>query len=430
MSDTVLRAVDLGKKYQIGGEQQRYRTLRDAIVQTAMRPIERIRHPGAATHISKDLWALRHVDIEVARGEVLGVIGRNGSGKSTLLKILSRITEPSEGRVEIRGRVGSLLEVGTGFHMELTGRENIQLNGAILGMSRAEMRSKFDEIVEFSEIGKFLDTPVKRYSSGMYVRLAFAVAAHLEPEILVIDEVLAVGDIGFQQKCLGKIGEVGRKGRTVLFVSHQMGAIRTLCNRAVLLDGGLVKAVGPVDKVVGQYVSAFEAGVAPTSWPTGEGPGDEYCRFVGLEIRQQGELVGSAARTSCPLEVLMTVDVGVASRALQVGFDVLTMDGAVLLQSCHSDVADHAELAPGRHTLVCSVPGGLLNSGLYRIRPRASLYHTRWILGPDTAVDTGLQLVFDHSESTMWHGGREGTIAPALSWRLEETAVTPPSSGS
>ena len=430
MSDAVLRAVGLGKKYQIGGEQQRYRTLRDTIVQTAMRPIERIRHPGAATHISEELWALRDVDFEVAPGEVLGIIGRNGSGKSTLLKIFSRITEPSEGRVELRGRVGSLLEVGTGFHQELTGRENIQLNGAILGMSRAELRSKFDEIVEFSEVGKFLDTPVKRYSSGMYVRLAFAVAAHLEPEILVIDEVLAVGDIGFQQKCLGKIGEIGHSGRTVLFVSHQMGAIRTLCNRAVLLDGGRVKAIGPVDEVVGQYVSAFEGGAAPTSWPAGQGPGDEYCRFVGLEIRQQGELVGSAARTSCSLEVHMTVDVGRASRSLQVGFDVLTMDGAVLLQSCHSDVANHAELAPGRHMLVCSVPGGLLNSGLYRIRPRASLYHTRWILGPDTAVDTGVQMVFDHSESTMWHGGREGAIAPALSWRVESTAVAPRSSGS
>jgi lipopolysaccharide transport system ATP-binding protein len=305
----------------------------------------------------------------------------------------------------------------------LTGRENIQLNGAILGMSRAEIRARFDEIVEFSEIGRFLDTPVKRYSSGMYVRLAFAVAAHLEPEILVVDEVLAVGDVGFQQKCLGKMGEVGRSGRTVLFVSHQMGAIRTLCSRAVLLDGGYVKAVGPVDEVVGQYVSAFETGGAPTSWPTGEGPGDEYCRFVRLEVRQEGEPVGSAARTSCPLEVRLTIDVGRASRSLQVGFDVLNMEGAVLLQSFHSDVADHAELAPGRHTLVCDMLGGLLNSGLYRIRLRASLYHSRWILGPDTAVDTGLQMVFDHSESTMWHGGREGTIAPSLAWRLEKPAL-------
>ena len=212
MSATAIHAIGLGKMYRIGGERQAYRTLRDTLAQAAKRPIERIRHPGAATHTSEVLWALRDVDLEVKQGEVLGVIGRNGSGKSTLLKVLSRITEPTEGRVEIRGRVASLLEVGTGFHSELTGRENIQLNGAILGMTRAEIKSKFDDIVEFSEIGRFLDTPVKRYSSGMYVRLAFAVAAHLDPEVLVVDEVLAVGDAEFQKKCLGKMADIAHGG--------------------------------------------------------------------------------------------------------------------------------------------------------------------------------------------------------------------------
>ena len=218
MSDVALRTIGLGKMYHIGGERETYRTLRDTIVQTAKRPIERIRHPGAATHSSEPLWALKEVDLEVEKGRALGIIGRNGAGKSTLLKVLSRITEPTEGRVEIRGRVASLLEVGTGFHAELTGRENIFLNGSILGMSHAEIRARFDDIVEFAEISKFLDTPVKRYSSGMYVRLAFAVAAHLEPEILIVDEVLAVGDAGFQKRCFGKMEDVATSGRTVLLV--------------------------------------------------------------------------------------------------------------------------------------------------------------------------------------------------------------------
>ena len=256
MNDVAVRTVGLGKMYRIGGERPAYRTLRDTVVNAAKRPIERIRHPGAATHISHVLWALSDVDIEVKRGEVVGIIGRNGSGKSTLLKVLSHITEPTKGRAEIRGRVGSLLEVGTGFHGELTGRENIQLNGAILGMTRTEIRRRFDEIVEFSEISRFLDTPVKRYSSGMYVRLAFAVAAHLEPEILLVDEVLAVGDAAFQKKCLGKMGDVASEGRTVLFVSHNMATILSLCARAFWLDGGKVVYGGEVKEAVSQYMES------------------------------------------------------------------------------------------------------------------------------------------------------------------------------
>jgi lipopolysaccharide transport system ATP-binding protein len=241
--------------YRIGSERQRYRTLRDTLMQAARRPLERIRHPGAATHASIDLWALRDVDLDIHHGEALGIIGRNGAGKSTLLKVLSHITEPTEGRVELRGRVGSLLEVGTGFHPELTGRENILLNGAILGMTRAEISNRFDDIVEFSEIGRFLDTPVKRYSSGMYVRLAFAVAAHLDPEILIVDEVLAVGDMEFQKKCLGRMGEVATAGRTVVFVSHNMAAIRALCTRCALLSEGRLVRVGQVDEVVDEYIA-------------------------------------------------------------------------------------------------------------------------------------------------------------------------------
>lgn len=262
MSDIAIRVENLGKMYRIGQAQQRHDTLRDALVATFKRlhvpTFKRSNVPTSErSNGSEDIiWALKDVSFEVKRGEVVGIIGRNGAGKSTLLKILSRITEPTTGRVEMYGRVGSLLEVGTGFHPELTGRENIYLSGAILGMKKAEIDRRFDEIVAFAEIERFLDTPVKRYSSGMYVRLAFAVAAHLEPEILLVDEVLAVGDATFQKKCLGKMGDVGREGRTVLFVSHNMAAVQSLCNSATWLDEGMIRAVGPVDSVVADYLMA------------------------------------------------------------------------------------------------------------------------------------------------------------------------------
>jgi lipopolysaccharide transport system ATP-binding protein len=303
MSDVVLRTVDLGKMYQIGGERQAYRTLRDTLVQAALRPLERIRHPGAATHRSDDLWALRHVDVDVRHGEAVGIIGRNGAGKSTLLKVLSHITEPTEGQVEIRGRVASLLEVGTGFHQELTGRENIQLNGAILGMTRAEIKNKFDEIVEFSEIGRFLDTPVKRYSSGMFVRLAFAVAAHLEPEILIVDEVLAVGDAAFQKKCLGKMEDVAGRGRTVLFVSHNMAAVSSLCTRAVMLDGGELVKSGPTREVIDTYLlHAREASSTPLIQRT-DRTGNGSVRFTAIGLEDEKGNAVTTATSGRPVTV-------------------------------------------------------------------------------------------------------------------------------
>jgi ABC-type polysaccharide/polyol phosphate transport system ATPase subunit len=267
--DVVIRAEGLGKKYVIGhaGERERYVALRDVLARGASnlwRKTAGIAR-GRATVSDKtieEFWALKDVSFEVKRGEVLGIIGRNGAGKSTLLKILSRITEPSEGRVTINGRVASLLEVGTGFHPELTGRENIYLNGAILGMTRAEIRRKFDEIVAFAEVEKFLDTPVKRYSTGMYVRLAFAVAAHLEPEILVVDEVLAVGDVEFQKKCLGKMGKVTAEGRTVLLVSHNIGALLSICGRGLLLVRGTLRSQGGIKTVAQAYKSPGERELA------------------------------------------------------------------------------------------------------------------------------------------------------------------------
>jgi homopolymeric O-antigen transport system ATP-binding protein len=264
--DVVIRAERLGKRYDLGhaAERERYIALRDVLARGTRGVLRRTADmlrgraviPGDTV---EEFWALRDVSFEVRRGEVLGIIGRNGAGKSTLLKILSRITEPSEGRVTIKGRVASLLEVGTGFHPELTGRENIFLNGAILGMTRAEIRKKFDEIVAFAELERFLDTPVKRYSSGMYVRLAFAVAAHLEPEILVVDEVLAVGDAEFQNKCLGKMDQVTRlDGRTVLFVSHNMGTLTSVCASAMLLEAGRVREIGAAGKIVESYLNSSD----------------------------------------------------------------------------------------------------------------------------------------------------------------------------
>ena len=255
-----MRVEGLGKEYRLGGSQERYATLRDRINKLASAPFRALRGRGERCEQTPPFWALKDVSFEVRPGEVVGIIGRNGAGKSTLLKILSRITEPTEGEVDINGRVGSLLEVGTGFHPELTGRENIYLNGAILGMRRAEIARKFDEIVTFAEVERFVDTPVKHYSSGMYMRLAFAVAAHLEPEILIVDEVLAVGDTEFQKKCLGKMGDAAKDGRTVLFVSHNMHAINSLCTQGILLQGGQIIFEGSAQESVSRYLELARAG--------------------------------------------------------------------------------------------------------------------------------------------------------------------------
>src|SRR5213080_5364929 len=256
MSDVAIRVAGLGKQYQIGGDRKPYKTIRESITDMVLDPLRRLRAGLSADALNGEhaFWALKDVSFEVNRGEVVGIIGRNGAGKSTLLKILSRITEPTEGQAEIVGRVGSLLEVGTGFHPELTGRENVYLNGAILGMKRSEIDRRFDEIVAFSEIERFLETPVKHYSSGMYARLAFSVAAHLEPEILLVDEVLAVGDAAFQKKCLGRMEQLSGTGRTVAFVSHSMPSVLRLCPRVILLDAGHLTADGGGSHVVEEYI--------------------------------------------------------------------------------------------------------------------------------------------------------------------------------
>jgi lipopolysaccharide transport system ATP-binding protein len=291
VSDIAIKVEGLGKQYRIGsgGGRSSYKSVRDVITQTALAPARRlkniVRGDGSHHSGSERFWALKDVSFEVKHGEVLGVIGRNGAGKSTLLKVLTRITEPTEGEVRIRGRVGSLLEVGTGFHPELTGRENVYLNGAILGMHRREIASKFDEIVAFAEVEKFIDTPVKRYSSGMYLRLAFSVAAHLEPEILLVDEVLAVGDAAFQKKCLGKMGDVAQQGRTVLFVSHNMAAVDSLCRRGLVLNQGQTKFLGSQTDAIGEYLTAVGQDTRLALEERRDRKGSGEVRITNIELR-------------------------------------------------------------------------------------------------------------------------------------------------
>ena len=301
MSQTAIRVRGLGKVYVIGAKAERYKTLRESLTSMVKAPARLLRLRGKH-HADEKVWALRDVSFEVRAGEVVGVIGRNGAGKSTLLKILSRITDPTTGIAEIHGRVGSLLEVGTGFHPELTGRENIYLNGAILGMRRFEIDRKFDQIVAFSEIEQFIDTPVKKYSSGMYLRLAFAVAAHLEPEILLVDEVLAVGDADFQKKCLGKMGDVAREGRTVLFVSHNMPAVQALCDRAILLRQGSIALEGDVGDVLREYLGYLHNPASDVFRDNPERSGDGSVRLTGGRIlddrgRAVERLVAGASAT-------------------------------------------------------------------------------------------------------------------------------------
>jgi lipopolysaccharide transport system ATP-binding protein len=308
MSDVAIRIDNLGKRYNIGTSRAGYATLRDVLVHT----VTGRTHPHQPSTASV-IWALRNVSCDVRHGEVVGIIGRNGAGKSTLLKILARITEPTEGGVQIQGRVGSLLEVGTGFHAELTGGENIYLNGAILGMKRVEIARCFDEIVAFAEVEQFVDTPVKHYSSGMYMRLAFSVAAHLDPEILLVDEVLAVGDAEFQKKCIGKISAVARDGRTVLFVSHNMVAVQRLCSRALLLEHGCLAALGPVSDIVGRYLGDGEPLAAPSAFTPAGRSGTGWARVGGVRVLDEhGRAVGALP---CDADLSFEVDLEVCRPA-------------------------------------------------------------------------------------------------------------------
>lgn len=372
MSAPIITVENLGKKYRLShqAEGRRYKALRDVIAEKAKRlfaaPFRRGPSAGSSAARTEEFWALKDVSFEVKQGEVLGIIGRNGAGKSTLLKILSRITEPTTGSVRIRGRVASLLEVGTGFHPELTGRENIYLNGAILGMTRVEIRRKFDEIVAFAEVEKFLDTPVKRYSSGMYVRLAFAIAAHLEPEILIVDEVLAVGDAEFQKKCLGKMSEVAGGGRTILFVSHNLGVVNEICTRACLLTRGRLTRVGETKEIIEQYLteslSAVRAPIASRRDRTGSG----IFRFTRARILAGGEEVACIQlHESVVFELSYVLTRRIEPRDYRVSLTFATLDGTevVSLDSYLSPPSGPGFATEG--VLRCRIPSFPLIKGAY-----------------------------------------------------------------
>jgi lipopolysaccharide transport system ATP-binding protein len=428
MSDIAIRVENLSKRYRIGRAQQRHDTLRDALTATLQRfrlPIfPRSNVPTSQPSNGEDtIWALRDVSFEVKRGEVVGIIGRNGAGKSTLLKILSRITEPTEGRAEIHGRVGSLLEVGTGFHPELTGRENIYLNGAILGMRRAEIDRKFDEIVAFAEIEKFLDTPVKRYSSGMYVRLAFAVAAHLEPEILLVDEVLAVGDAAFQKKCLGKMGDVVKEGRTVLFVSHNMAAVRSLCYRSILLDGGKLIIDGLTESTVTHYLMStatdLPASVDTSRLSRPSGITSSALRITRVRIVNGTEqaIVYCDEPFNLDLEFVVTEPI----EEVVFGWSVHSSDNVRLFECRSIDrIGVIPRLEPGQYSIQTSLPSNPLNPGLFTLYVGARCANKGLDYLPSVM---SFQVERADRQESLWLEARSGALSLDSEWTGPKNCV-------
>lgn len=361
MSQLAISVKNLSKKYQIGI--LRHDTLRDQLAHTFSRASVAKKSNGS---IEGELWALRDISFEVNQGEVVGIIGRNGAGKSTLLKIISHITDPTTGRIEIYGRIGSLLEVGTGFHPELTGRENIFMNGAILGMRRKEISERFDEIVDFAQIEKFIDTPVKRYSSGMYVRLAFAVAAHLQPEILIVDEVLAVGDVAFQRKCLGKMGDIASQGRTVLFVSHNMSSIQTLCNRGIYIRDGRIERDGTIDKAISYYLSTLENSVSIDIKDRRDRSGRGNIHLIDIDIRSSDESPTSALATGRSAKFIFYVSD--LKPGLTCTFTIFDQRGFAISSFRNSLTSTADTVDPGlRNAFACEIEELMLLPGHYRI---------------------------------------------------------------
>jgi len=410
----------LSKQYRIGARAAR-KTFREALTDSLATPFRRLRSFGRSSHREADhIWALRDVSFEVQHGEVLGIVGSNGAGKSTLLKILSRITDPTSGGAVISGRVASLLEVGTGFHQELTGRENIFLSGAILGMTRREIRAKFDEMVEFSGVEKFVDTPIKRYSSGMQVRLGFAVAAHLEPEILLVDEVLAVGDAAFQKRCLGKMDEVARGGRTVLFVSHNMAAVNRLCHRGVWLDGGAVRMIAPAETATTAYLSDGAEAEGERRWTCDEeGGGNGKFRLRAVRVRDQQGSVRRSVDVQSPFCVEIEYEHAKPIAGLRVGFRLLSSDGTVVFSSTDRDGEGRGrpDRPAGAFVSRCEVPGEFLNKGQYSISVGVDVP----MIEPILFVHNALSFSVESTGGVV--GGvpdnRLGVVCPSLPWSVE-----------
>ena len=422
VSDLAIQAKGLSKLYRIG-EVEKYPTIREALVRAASIPLRAIKSwsaTGDNGNCAPTMWALRDLDFEVKQGEVVGIIGRNGAGKSTLLKVLSGITEPTEGYADIYGRVGSLLEVGTGFHMELTGRENIFMNGALLGMRRQEIKAKFDEIVAFAETEKFLDTPVKRYSSGMYMRLAFAVAAHLEPEILIVDEVLAVGDAAFQKKCLGKMGAVAKEGRTVLFVSHNMAAVESLCGLVIWLDEGRVVEEGSASHVVSRYLQTAYSNLTKQEWPEPRtAPGNEKVRLRRASVRpvQGCSEEPITVRTAFQIEFeYWNLQPGAY---LNLSLHVYNEQGIMVFNAVPVEETTWSGRAfpAGLFRDACTIPANLVNDGRYRVELLIVQDDANVIYQQEDILVFDVQDVVEGRGA--WYGKWSGAVRPVFAWQTE-----------
>lgn len=419
MSPSAISVEGIGKRYRLGGLPSGYRTLRDSIISGGRHLIGLEDRPTFA-HI----WALREVSFELVRGQVLGIIGPNGAGKSTLLKILSRVTDPTEGRAEIHGRVGSLLEVGTGFHPELTGAENIYLNGAILGMKRREIERKFDEIVSFAEVEDFVDTPIKRYSSGMQLRLAFSVAAHLEPEILVVDEVLAVGDAAFQRKCLGKMSDVAEQGRTILFVSHDMSAILRLTDEAIVLDHGRIALRAPTPDSVDFYMAQGMSEVGERTWDADEPRVERAKPFrpIALRVLDSEDRPAQRVATSAPFRLEFEYELLEDIQALRVGIYLFTSRGEPVFTSFDIDSPDmyseHEHRKGGRYRSRCRIPAFLLNEGRFVVGVNASAFRVQSFFTEERALSFTVDGT--GAPGSQWAERRRGPLRPALEWEIAE----------